>query len=237
MIDYVYICRDGDNEELRYSIRSVEKNFPKGRIWVVGGRPSWYTGNYIPVKNYSGKQQSALENLKKITESKEIKETFVLMNDDFFVVKPVKSIKVYHGGDLEDKIYLRRQLTPGAKYPELLSRTYKALKKRKVDKILDYDIHVPMPMSKTGLKKALDIGTQWRSTYGNLYQIGGKEMRDVKVYHSGNMLEVSYDINNLTSEYLSTDDSSFPRVWKELLRDMFPHPSSCELDYAKQPAF
>lgn len=227
-MDYVYICRDGENEELRYSIRSLEANFPPGKIWVVGGKPSWYSGNYIRVRSISSKQNNAIKNLSAIIQSDEIPEEFILMNDDFFVVKPVKEIKTYHGGSLKDKIVLRREITPGSRYPELLSKTYGFLEKIGVSEILDYDIHVPMKMSKTGLREALSFGTQWRSTYGNTHRLGGEKIDDVKVYGSGNLLELSYNMEDLKSEYLSTDDTSFPIVWKKLLKDMFPNPSTCE---------
>jgi hypothetical protein len=228
-MDYVYICRHGENEELRYSIRSVEKNFPRGNVWVIGGKPSWYSGNYIPVEQSAGKQHSAIKNLSAIVQSKEIQEEFVLMNDDFFVVKPVKEIKTYHGGSLQDKIALRREITPGSRYLDLLSKTYKVLQKIGITEILDYDIHVPMKISKTGLREALGFGTQWRSTYGNTHRVGGEKIEDVKVYGSIDLSDLSYSIDNLVSEYLSTDDQSFPIVWKKLLKDMFPDPSTFEM--------
>jgi hypothetical protein len=231
-MNYVYICREGNNEELRYSIRSVEANLPKGNVWVVGGKPKWYTGLHIPVKSGLGKQRNAVQNLLMITESEEIPENFVLMNDDFFVVKPVLKIKTYHGGSLQDKINVRKALTPGSRYLSLLSRTQKALQKRGIEDPLDYDIHVPMPMTKSGLKTALDLGIQWRSAYGNIYKVGGTKIKDVKVYGSINFLELSYSPEPLEYEYLSTDDSSFPVVWKKMLKGMFPNPSSCELKNA-----
>jgi hypothetical protein len=228
-MDYVYICRDGENEELRYSIRSVETNFPSGKIWVVGGRPSWYTGNFIPVSSTSSKQINAIKNLSAIIQTSEISENFVLMNDDFFIVKPVKDIGTYHGGNLQDKIDLRRAITPGSRYIDLLLKTQKVLQKIGISEILDYEIHVPMKMSKAGLRESLKLGTQWRSTYGNTHKVGGKEIKDVKVYGSIDLLDLSYDMDGLSSEYLSTDDQSFPIVWKKILKDMFPNPSTCEM--------
>jgi hypothetical protein len=227
-MDYVYICRYGENEELRYSIRSVEANLPPGKIWVVGGKPSWYSGNYIPVEESAGKQHSAIKNLSAIVQSDEIQEDFVLMNDDFFVVKPVKEIKTYHGGSLADKISMRKLITPGSRYVQLLEKTCKSLQKIGLTEILDYEIHVPMKMSKTGLRESLRFGTQWRSTYGNTHRIGGEEIRDVKIYGSMDMMDLSYNMDNLVSEYLSTDDKSFMVVWKKILKDMFPNPSTCE---------
>ena len=50
-MDFVYICKEGVNEELKYSIRSVVESFPESNIWVVGGKPDWYTGNYIQVNH------------------------------------------------------------------------------------------------------------------------------------------------------------------------------------------
>lgn len=227
-MDYVYICRAGENEELRYSLRSLEKNLPEGSVWLVGGKPDWYRGNYIPVESTGRKQENAINNLRTITESDKISEKFVLMNDDFFVVKPVTDIKTYHGGNLMDRIKLRREITPRSKYPELLLKAYRALQRRGIQDILDYDLHVPMIMTKSGLKQALNMGTQWRSTYGNLHNVGGTQIEDVKVYNTATLVEISYDIDNLKYEYLSTDDSSFLFVWEKILKDMFPDPSSYE---------
>jgi hypothetical protein len=84
-MDFVYICKPGDNEELRYSIRSVLYSFPDANIWLVGGKPSWYSGNYIYVDQKHHKYANAINNLHAICDSNEISEEFVLMNDDFFI--------------------------------------------------------------------------------------------------------------------------------------------------------
>ena len=81
-MDFVYICRSGDNEELRYSIRSVIRSFPKANIWVVGGKPVWYKGNYIIVEQNQDKYTNALNNIIAICNSKEISVSFIFMNDD-----------------------------------------------------------------------------------------------------------------------------------------------------------
>ena len=54
-MDYVYTCRQGNNEELRYSLRSIEHNMPAGRVWVVGYRPDWYIGDFVQVKDIGSK--------------------------------------------------------------------------------------------------------------------------------------------------------------------------------------
>ncbi len=43
-LDIVYFVKESaQNEELRYSLRSVEKNFPHRNVWFVGGKPKGLT--------------------------------------------------------------------------------------------------------------------------------------------------------------------------------------------------
>jgi len=228
MVDYVYICRDGDNEELRYSIRSVIANMPPGKIWVVGGKPDWYIGNHIPVKQSMTKGRNAVNNLLAICDSKEISDKFILMNDDFFAVKPINTIKYYHGGLLQDKIYLYQDLQPTSSYTRSLEETHRRLLKLGIDNPLDYELHVPMPMLKANLRVALKGNTLWRSTYGNLFHVLGKKITDVKVYASSPLLRKSYDYSELKYEYLSSDDESFDDVLQNILLEMFPNPTAYE---------
>ena len=82
-MDFVYICRDGDNEELRYSIRSVIHSFPEASIWIVGGKPKWYSGNHIEVKQNSVKYKNAVSNLLPICNSEEITDRLLYEKDVF----------------------------------------------------------------------------------------------------------------------------------------------------------
>lgn len=227
-MDLVYICRSGDNEELRYSIRSAVANYPHSKIWVVGAKPSWYTGNFIPVKQTTSKYSNVRRSLEEIQTNGLISEEFILMNDDFFIIKPVKKVKHFHGGLLLDKVHQYQDLNMGSSYTRMLEQTYSRLTRMGVEAPLDYDIHVPMIMSRKGLREALKGQTLWRSTYGNLFSVGGTEMSDVKVYGSGPLKLKSYDINNLKYDYLSTNDDSFEMIKEALLKDLFPHATMYE---------
>lgn len=227
-MDYVYICKSGENEELRYSIRSVIQNMPKGKIWVVGGKPDWYVGNHIPVKQNFQKYKNARNNLAAICESKEISNKFVLMNDDFFVVKPVKRVKYYHGGFLQDKVYQYEDLQPTSSYTRILQNTNKRLLRLGIEKPLDYELHVPMPMYKDKLEVALRGNTLWRSNYGNIFNVGGTKIKDVKVYSSSALMRKSYDFNSLIYDYISSNQDSFEKVKSEVLEKMFSEKSIYE---------
>jgi hypothetical protein len=222
-MDFVYICKEGINEELKYSIRSVVESFPDSKIWVVGGKPDWYVGNYINVEQKESKYKNAVENLKTISTSDQISESFVLMNDDFYIIKKIDKIENFHGGYLLNKINLYQKLNGNSQYTRKLSGTYKKLKALGFENPLDYELHVPMIMEKEKLKIILELIDQflWRSIYGNKFEVGGTEMQDVKVYTSGPLVLKSYNLNIDSHTYLSSADSSFNNIFNKILKDKF----------------
>ena len=228
-MDFVYICRSGNNEELRYSIRSVIDNFPNAKVWVVGGKPDWYIGNYIEVDQSLNQYTNAINNLKAICNSKEIKESFILMNDDFFIMEKIKKIKYFYSGFLEDKIEDYKEMAKESSYIVKLSETNNRLKKYKIEKPLDYELHIPFPMKKNKLKQILekDYRFLWRSMYGNIYSVGGTQMKDVKIYTSSGLIKKSFDYENNKTIFLSTTEESFLKIF-EMLKNMFPEPTIYE---------
>ena len=61
----------------------------------------------------------------------------------------------------------------------------------------------------------------WRSIYGNLFNLSGEEMEDVKVYVKGPLVLKSYNLNKDNHNYLSSADSSFNLILNEILKDKF----------------
>jgi hypothetical protein len=221
-MDYVYICRDGENEELRYSLRSIEKNMPEGRVWLIGNRPKWYIGDLVYVKDVGGKFENIRNCIRVASEHLEISDNFVLMNDDFFALNKISIVPTLHGGLLIDKIERYKELGMASKYIKLLELTYKQLVSVGIKDPIDYDIHVPMIMNKNKLKESLDIAYFPRSTYGNFANIGGEKITDVKIYGSEKS-KVSTDAN-----FISTEDKSFISLRKNLLVNSFPTPGLLE---------
>lgn len=231
-MDFVYICKDGNNEELRYSIRSVLHFFPTANIWVVGGKPEWYIGNYIQVDQIAkNKYENAKNNLIAACEDNRISNSFVLMNDDFFIVKPIKRINNYHGGSMYARIddYQKHMgMTP---YIKKLKMTYRYLLRIGIREPLDYALHIPMPMERDKLLTLLSTHRyphSWRSLYGNYYKVGGIEIRDVKVYDKKNYKPEPYNPSNLIYPFLSSNDDSFEALRNKVLRKMFPRKTKLE---------
>jgi len=228
-MDLVYICRSGDNEELRYSIRSMVENFPHDNIWVVGGKPDWYIGNHIPIPQGRIKYENAQKNLKAIVESKEISEKFVIVNDDFYAIKPIKRVYTFVSGLLYDKLQSYSSRHPSSYYTSLIGLTYKRIKQLLGNDFvpMDYDIHVPMVYEKEKLKSLVKYTLLWRSLYGNIYDVPYKIMKDVKVYRY-NREAALQEILDREVSYMSSDDESFEYLKEELLGKMFPNPSIYE---------
>ena len=228
-MDLVYICRSGDNEELRYSLRSAQENASYDNVWLIGGKPGWYSGDFVDVPN-SGKNK--FENIKTcisiIPKIGSISDDFILMNDDFFFIKKTGTMPTYHGGLLIDKIKQYQDL--GAKkYATLLSKTYKDLIRQGIKDPLDYDIHLPMPMNKQKLKESIKKAYFPRSGYGNIHSVGGELVKDVKIYSLKNQLaSKNYDFTDNNIAFISTEDSSFGYVHKTILNDMFRYQSIYE---------
>jgi hypothetical protein len=224
-MDCVYICRPGDNEELRYSIRSVVKNLPHDKLWLVGYKPSWYVGNFISVPNTTTKFENIRLAIKAAAEHNEISDDFILMNDDFFVIKPANPDVVLHGGLLTDKISRYRSMLGSGRYITLLENTHKFLIKSGIKNPIDYDIHTPMVFNKSNLLQIINRRHFPRSLYGNMFNVGGNLTKDVKVYPDNSLLK--YEINS-DSPYISTQDDSFEDLYSNVLKDMFASPSNYE---------
>jgi hypothetical protein len=216
-MDLVYICRDGKNEELRYSIRSAVKNLKFDNLWVVGGKPNWYVGNHLEVIQNKSKYANARNNLRAICNSPEISDSFILMNDDFYIMNKVDNVPYMHGGLLDNKIKQYKSLTGDTRYVLMLKKTQLNLSFRLKNNVLDYELHVPMVMEKKKLLTIVELPDLWRSRYGNTFGVGGIEMDDVKVYSSGGLAKKSYDINNLKYDYLSSNSDSFEMIKDKIL--------------------
>lgn len=92
--DLVYIVKeDENNEDLRYSLRSVDKFVPHNKVWIIGYKPSWiYNVNYLPVAQKDTKWKNSVNNILTACKCDDISDNFILMNDDFFAIKPIKNI-------------------------------------------------------------------------------------------------------------------------------------------------
>lgn len=228
---FVYLCRCGKNEELRYSLRSIEMFYPDANVWVVGGKPDWYTGNFIGVKQTSDAFQNVKDGLASIINHPGIPDEVIIMNDDFFFTQTVENIPTYISGTLQERVMFHKRNKVNSIYVNKLLQLLKHCKQFR-NPPLDFDIHVPMPIIKTNLINVVKDQVMWRSNYGNRF-VDEKDVQvieDVKVYADKRYAFKSYDYLSFKYPFFSTHDESFLNVYNNLLKDMFPNPSKFELD-------
>ena len=219
-IDAVYLCRSGRNEELRFSLRSL-RNLPIRNVWLVGGKPDWYTGDFLPVDQTGTKYQITERAMTAACEHAPISDRFVMFNDDFYVLEDGPLPAPMHRGPIADLIawYFDQGHTPASSaYLAFMVRTLELLQQKGVPEPLSYELHIPMVVHKEGMLDATKDSGQQRSMYGNLQRIGGKYTEDVKVNRGDHRPE---------GRWLSSRDTTFPYL-QSFLRSRFPQPSPWE---------
>lgn len=228
--DIVYILKNNiSSDEIRYSLRSVEKNFPYHKIWFYGGCPDGIKPDeYVEViQSESTKWARATSTIKAACQNDEITEDFWLFNDDFFIMKRIRVVKPMYRGTLQQRVKSIAEKHGGlsTRYSRQLSAAAHLLKLKDLDQ-LNYALHVPMLINR---KKALEVfeafpdNMMFRSLYGNYWNIGGKNVPDVKVL-------VDKDYSTETA-FLSTSDKSFEKgLVGEYIRNKFNEPSKYEED-------
>lgn len=210
MNDIVYILKHGKNEELRYSLRSVEKNFPFRRVWFYGGKPDgiWPDKFVAVIQQGETKWEKVKNTLKSVCKNDDISEDFWLFNDDFFIMKKVESPVNYYDGYLEDRINQIEAKLFGvhSEYSDRLRHLLKTLQGAGVERPLNYAHHTPMLINRAKMLQVLEEypnECMFRALYGNLCKIGGVDMPDVKFYQYRQPFPIG--------EYASTADDS----WKQ----------------------
>lgn len=234
-IDLVYILGSGSrwhDNELRYSLRSVERYLPEARILIFGERPEWLTGViHVSMRDsYPNKLANARSKYKAIATSPIVASDFVLMNDDFFFLKPVEEIKYYSRGKMKDLI--ARHPTQGGYYFRSLQDTRNKLVGMGLEEPDDFEIHSPIIFNKEKLLTTMGImgeekAYSLRSCYGNLNNIEPEETIDFK---AANLTELAFQIKR-DAEYLSISDALVAAPeFREWIERKFHKPSKYELD-------
>lgn len=205
--DLIYILKaDIDTEELKYSLRSVEQNFPINRVWFVGGQPEGLEPDIRLKHDQIGnsKWEMIRSSMWKAVSDERLSEDFFLFNDDFFVMEPVDtdSFRNFVDGTLERRIDELHSESGMNAYTRTLFKLEQELKTMH-EPTMNFDVHLPMLLNKEQVRSTLYkcSSPQMRSAIGNINRLPFVIHPDVKVYD----LE-SVPVNET---YLSTNDDTF----------------------------
>lgn len=230
MTDVVYVNKDGENPELRYSLRTLQ-NVAHGEVWVFGGAPSWLnpgTVNSVQRSQRGSPYRSTRSHIETACNTQGVSDPFFLWNDDFFAMRPT-DIKVLHRGSLVDLVSRTpRMRTPWWK--GLYETTELIQTWSKPDHVdwKSYDLHVPMVVFKDVMREALQLAEKvrtdavhLRTIYGNL-QFGGAGVTyvDPKVLRRNDPFP--------RGPWMSSSPDTFRSTVEPVLRYLFPDPSIYE---------
>lgn len=234
-MDIVYLVKNCvTNEELTYSLRSLS-NLPHNHIFIVGGISANLNQSkviYRPFLQGADKFANTTNGLKYICQDKYLSDDFILMNDDFFILKPiidpVNELNLCRGTIQE--VIAEMILRNGCDTPYTISmaQTDTFLKDLGYNIPLSYELHIPMVINKNKFLSMFSLKYidtikpgQQRSLYGNMFLKDSKKIKDVKIYKR-------YITEPGSDKFLSTADNSWPLV-KPMLEKLFPTKSEYEI--------
>lgn len=228
-LDVVYIVRPGENEELRYSLRSLAANLPHANVWIVGHCPRWVRGvRVIELDPLPEKFANQRQSLTAAITQDALTQSFVLMNDDMFVMRRLDPMPVHHLGPLAD---LTRDVPNDEPNPwhRGLVATQAQMRRWGYSDPNAYEAHTPLPFDKSRLRLLLtmtDTGRDpflWGCAYDACGSLAGVPGLDAKV--ASVRRKPFAELLATTPPFLSTNDDSFARgVVGEYVRRQFPMP-------------
>lgn len=187
----------GNKEELRYSIRSVVKNFKDLRnIVIVGTLPDWIQNvKHIPFPDeYKNSDINIIRKLLAVCDDPEVTENFVNISDDQLIIYPIGAglLKPY---TINSDI---RRIPTGTKYKNDYAKrvlaTLETLKKEGLPTNM-YEGHIPYILNKTTYKNILSKydftkghGLCGNTLYfNNFINVGEQPVENVRAFIKQNM--------------------------------------------------
>lgn len=184
-MDVLYYIGNGSrhqNRELRYSLRALEAHCKDiDNVWVVGNKPPFLADNvkYLWVEDSGLWWQNAYKKTMAAIDAG-ISENFLLMNDDFYMLKDFTAARYphYHKGNIGDVAH--------NKYQEVIIST-KHILEDMGKPFKHYGVHCPMRINAEKYKELAKFydneytakPVSARCLYGNLF-CRGKQVADNK---------------------------------------------------------
>ena len=223
--DFVYILKDTEeNQELLYSLRSIEKNAKHliNRVVFVGGHPKGFKNIYHinGYQNFNNKHKNAIMSIYAACKNPYITDEFILMNDDFYIQHPIEDIGITYDGTMLDRI---NELLDGSYKLEMI-KAYDYIKWCwRGDEPHNFAVHHPIKLIKKCAESCIrdnEPAHNFRNLYGNLYH----DCRTTRPYQlKDNKLRKKDDGKfDKQAPFLSSDDDTFAQLapyLKELFKD------------------
>jgi hypothetical protein len=242
-VDLVYVLGSGsiwNNNELRFSLRSVEKNLMGVRnIYVIGENPGFLSDEVIHIYHPDPLDRNADGNMAlkilRACREKKLSSDFLFMNDDFIINRPMVACEIpwMHKGDMKQR---PRRFWEAQFYRRRLRRTFDILSERGLP-TMQYDYHAPMLISKMAFPKVMrqfdfqkEIGYTFRSLYGNYFKLPATPVskRKVTVYKYYTLEQLNDRIQN--TPFVGYNNQGVNSSLKWWFMENFPQRSKYEIN-------
>lgn len=197
-----------DSIELRYALRSIEKNIKaKVAIWLLGDCPEWITNvNHVfyerrPRTMYA-KFYNLLEKLKLASDTESIGQNFIYTYDDVYFMKPATVDMLAKPRALKD--YARqnekewfRHTDAGVNWVSCMIQTLQQLKQENLP-LYNYETHLPRVYNRGKVSALLDkydyrrFAFQFATMYFNNYETNPELLSENKFFKLGIYHPVGY---------------------------------------------
>ena len=234
MISVIYPIGTGSkwqNNELRYSLRSLSKISGIGDVFIVGEKPDWVRNViHIPCKDIPfRKEYSIFCKIMAAVEDRRVSNCFLFMNDDHFCLQDmdVTEIENYASGTLEDE-YNRRH------------GHYKAACRNTIELLQDIfpleypycDVHTPILYWKgfwIGISGCMPTKNEYvlKSLYAGFAGVQTVEITDLKINKPMQYREIIAKLAG--RKFFSIGDYGVCPDMKRVMNELYPQKSKYEI--------
>jgi len=242
-----YIEPAHGSEELKYALRSIEKNFDgQANIWLFGDKPEWVSDevNHIPCERVNGIDYMVfMDTTSKIygaCNNKQIGYNFVYMYDDTFLINKTSYEDIAEIKCLENMKELPeanwfKTTNASSKWKNLMLKTLGVLQ-REGYRIYNFETHCPRVINKRKARQVIEkyntlVDPLMFSTlyYNILLAENNETPRSLIPWGDGIKLGVYKEFDLLTlknklreNKFLNYNNASYNKDMKELLAWLFP---------------
>ena len=221
------------DNELRYCLRSIEKNVVGVRnIVIVGDLPDFLNENIVHIEQplvFGNAARNIALNLLEACRDERLSERFAYFNDDYFVTGHIdlNEYPLYHKEPLE---YTYQQNVTD--YRRHVKETYDYLQSIGKE-TANFDTHYPCVFEKQKLQSLIEAtnfnrthGSILKSLYFNTYPTESKFRLDCKQYQIKPLAQ--WQELATTTEISSIADTCINPAFKSFLENTFPQKSKWE---------
>lgn len=242
--DIVYKLGTGskfNDDELRYSLRSLSNLKELGNVYIVGHKPKWIQ-NVIHIEASDGhitnKDANLINKILIACYNENLSQEFMHFSDDQVLIKPL-SVEYFKQPIINNK-YLNDVSIPGKKlnrWQTRLKRTFNKLKEFNLPYNC-FEAHCPYLLDKTKYPSTLlrydygfDVGYTGNTLYFNTLKIKGKQLESNDLLRLEKQYLTINEIKQLAlnKNMLNYTDSAINNILFDYLRDLFPVKSMYEM--------